>query len=537
LSTILSEEAEDFEVIVATPEEKEVRTELPREKVEALLELLDSLGWDKRKLKRYINAALRLRRLERERGKSYLSLIREYEKLSKEEVKLQYSISQLKEKREKIEEDLKLYMEQHELTLELVGKIAALISAMRERGLKLDDLEKGVNVLENFNAMGYDARRVAEELSKYRNLLEELETVRGEVERMRAELGKLEEEKRALEEEIKETHGIMGGLEGLKGELERLGEERARVLEELERMKAEAERLRAEIAKLTGIRGSIEEVEVRLGEMRGKLERLIGEEAQLKREIGELMGVRGEAEEIRRKMEEARTELERLEKAVEEKKAYVDLLEGEMEAAYAMLRLFTDPQGADSEDLESLAQQLQTLAKVKRGEISVLRPLEPHLLEKARESIISLLMPYIRKELVPRKAFEKIENELKRLNEKRLALEEEVASLRRALELKRRIEVVSRPALKEQGEEIEASIEGVVAVAPDGEVESLKTLSQGRRVRVTCPYCRNSSVRRIPVEDELEELASKRWRLRFSCESCGRFFEVDADAVLRRLKR
>ena len=180
MSAILSREDEDFEIIVAVPEEVE-EIELPREKLKALIELLDTLNWDKRKLKRYVNAALRLRRLERERGKSYLSLFREYEKLSKEEVKLQYSISQLREKREKIEEDLRLYMEQHKLTLELVGRVASLISALEERGLGLEDLERGLNILENLKASGYDVDKLLEELSRHRRLSEEIGELETEV--------------------------------------------------------------------------------------------------------------------------------------------------------------------------------------------------------------------------------------------------------------------------------------------------------------------------------------------------------------------
>ncbi len=535
MSAILSREDEDFEIIVAVPEEVE-EIELPREKLKALIELLDTLNWDKRKLKRYVNAALRLRRLERERGKSYLSLFREYEKLSKEEVKLQYSISQLREKREKIEEDLRLYMEQHKLTLELVGRVAALISALEERGLGLEDLERGLNILENLKASGYDVDKLLEELSRHRRLSEEIGELEGRVETLRAKAERLEKERQALEEELREAYGILDGLRGLKEEIKRLRDERARVYEELESLRRDAEEIRGEVERLTGVKDSVEEAERVAEEKREEIERLRKEEAGLRREIGELLGVKGEVGEIREKVRDAEKEIERLEKIIEEKRAYVELLEGEMAAAYAILKLFSDPQGADVEDLDSLIQQLQTIAKVKRGEVKALRPLEPHLVERARQSIISLIMPYIRRELVPRKAFERIESELRRLNEKRLALEDEIASLRRALELRHRIEVVHRS--EERGEEGYEAGEGVVAaLTSEGETLPLRTLDQGKRVRVRCPYCRGSTVTRIPSISELEELAAKNYRLRFMCSNCGKFFEVDAESVLRRLRR
>ena len=321
MSAILSGEDEDFEIIVAVPEEVE-EIELPREKLKALIELLDTLNWDKRKLKRYVNAALRLRRLERERGKSYLSLFREYEKLSKEEVKLQYSISQLREKREKIEEDLRLYMEQHKLTLELVGRVAALISALEERGLGLEDLERGLNILENLKASGYDVDKLLEELSRHRRLSEEIGELEGRVETLRAKAERLEKERQALEEELREAYGILDGLRGLREEVKRLRDERARVYEELESLRRDAEEIRGEVERLTGVKDSVEEAERVAEEKREEIERLRKEEADLRREIGELLGVKGEVGEIREKVRDAEKEIERLEKSFKEGKLH-----------------------------------------------------------------------------------------------------------------------------------------------------------------------------------------------------------------------
>jgi len=68
---------EDFEIIaVETPR---IGFELPREKLLSLVKLLEDLGWEKSKFKRYVSTALRLRRLEKQYGKTYVSLVRSYE--------------------------------------------------------------------------------------------------------------------------------------------------------------------------------------------------------------------------------------------------------------------------------------------------------------------------------------------------------------------------------------------------------------------------------------------------------------------------
>ncbi|RLF08800.1 MAG: hypothetical protein DRJ69_05880 [Thermoprotei archaeon] len=523
LSRILSEGSDDFEVIVVARPRLEV--ELPREKLEAFMKLLEELGWSKSKLKRYVNAALRLRRLEREGGKSYLSLLRDYRRLSKEEVLIRYSIEKLKEKRRRIEEDLRLYMEQSSLTLELVSRVAKLVSQLRERGLDLEDLEKALRTLESMKRLGYDAERISEKLAEHEDLERSIEGLTRLAGGLEEEIKRLEERREKILREIEELHGLSGELEEVKEGLERLREGRGRLEEEIGEASARLRSLELEIERLTGLKASIEDLQRFLDDLEGEVERLREEEARLRAEIAELLGIRGEVERINERLEEARRELERLEKLVQEREAYAELMEGEAAAAYAILRLFSDPQGVEAEDLELIAQQLENLARVKRGEVSALKPLEPHLLDKARQSIISLVMPYIEKDLVPRKAFERLESELKRLSERRLALEEEVESLRKALEAKssrERIEVI-------QGGEAEA-------VSPREEVIKPKTLAEGRRVRVICPYCGDSMITRIPTVRELEELEAEGYKLKFRCEGCGKSFNIKAGAVLRRIK-
>ncbi|RLG01314.1 MAG: hypothetical protein DRN49_01555 [Thaumarchaeota archaeon] len=523
MSLILSEEKQDFEIIVVAPPKP--KFELSRDKIEALNELLDSMDWDKRKFKRYVNAALRLRKIEKEAGRSYLSLLRSYKKLSSEEIKLRYSIEQLKEKRRKIEEDLKLYMDQYQLTLDLVQKISKLVSALRERGLDLDDLESGLNVLESLRKLDHDPSKILEELKKHEDLMREVEDLRSKTGELRLEIRELEQRRLALLDEIRRIHEIEGGLNEIKEELEKLRNEREEIKHEIEEQISRLKSVKNELEELMGFKATIENLKETVEQLRAEIENLRGEESKLRSEIAELLGVRAEAEEISNGLKAAREELERLEKMVESKKSYVELVEGEDAAAYAILKIFSDPSGVEAEDLEALAEQLKSLAKVKKGEVSVLRPLEPHLLERVRQSIINLIMPYVRKEFVPRKAFERIESELRRLSERRTALEAEIESLRKALKSRMREKV-----------EVFQMME-VEAVSPTNEVIKLKTIEDGMKVKVVCPSCGTAIVTRIPTIEELEELQSNDYKLRFTCGACGKSFEIRPEIVLKRIRR
>ena len=523
MSPILSEEERDFEIIVVAPPRP--KFELSRDKIEALNELLDSMGWDKKRFKRYVNAALRLRKIEREAGRSYLSLLRSYRKLSSEEVKLKYSIEQLKEKRRRIEEDLKLYMDQYQLTLDLVQRISKLVSALRERGLDLEDLRSALNVLESLKELGYDPPKILEELRRHEDLVREVEDLRRRIGELRFEIEGLEQRRLALLDEIGRIRGIEGGLNEIERELEKLRGERDEIKREIEERRSELESVKSKLEELMGFEATIEDLKETVDRLRSEVENLTREESRLRSEIAELLGVRAEAEEISNGLRAAREELEKLEKLVESRRSYVELIEGEDDAAYAILKIFSDPSGVEAEDLEALAEQLKSLAKVKRGEISVLRPLEPHLLDRIRQSIINLIMPYVKKEFVPRKAFERIESELRRLSERRTALEAEVESLRRALKSR-----------MEEKTELFQLME-VEAVSPTDDVIKPKTIEDGIRVKVVCPNCGTSVITRIPKIEELEELQANGYRLRFTCRACGKSFEIKPEIILKKIGR
>ncbi|MCD6341245.1 MAG: hypothetical protein J7L83_00075 [Thaumarchaeota archaeon] len=513
---------DEFEVIVV--ESPKIEVDIPRDKLLSFINLAEELGWEKSKIKRYINTALRLRKLEREAGRSYISLLREYRKLSSEEVKLRYSIEQLKEKRKQIEDDLNLYLEQHKLTLDLVGRIAKIADALRERGLELEDLEKAMNVIESMKSMDHDVAKIIKSLEKQRSLRGEIRKLEEKIKSIKEEIGGLEEEKEKLLNELREIHGLSGEISQLKEKKREFEEEVQKAEEQVKEAQARLEAAKAELEQLLGHKATIEELRELIQQLRESVERLKSEKDRLGKELSELLEVRGEIDEIRNKIEEDRRKLEELEREVSNRQAYLEVLEGEISAAYTILKIFTDPQGVEAEDLETLADQLEKITKIKRGELSALKPLEPHLLNRTRESIISLILPYVKNEFVPKKAFEQLEREIKRLKEKNIALEEEAASLRRALEAKaeKKTEPTLRPLIK--------------AVTPSGETVELKSLEKGMKVKITCPSCKNSTITNIPTREELEELNSKDYKLRFTCKECGKSFDIPISMLLKKME-
>ena len=520
MSTILSDD--EFEIVVV--EAPKVEFDIPREKLLSFIKLAEELGWEKSKVKRYINTALRLRKLEKEYGKSYAALIRNYQKLSSEEVKLRYAIEQLLEKRKRIEEDLNLYLEQHKLTLELVQKIAKIVDALKERGLDFEDLDKALKAIDSMKKASYNAEEIVEKLRSLGDLEEETRKLEDKAKKIEEEIQELERRKNEVLKEIEEMHGISGGISKLKEAKENLEKEIKLTEEKLNDTRANLEALRSELEQALGLKATIENLQMKIQQLEEENRKLAEEKEALTKEIAELLGVKENIDEIRSKIAEEKRRLEEIEKEVANRETYLEILEGEISAAYTVLKIFTDPQGIDAEDLESLVDHLQKILKIKRGELPALKPLEPHLLNRARENIISLVMPYVRNEFVPKKLFDQLEKEVKKLTEKKEALEEEVASLKRALEAQ----------AKEKAKPTPESL--LRAFSPEGEAIALKTLNQGKKVKITCPVCRTSSIISIPTKEELEELRSKNCKLEYVCGECGKSFEVPLEILLKRVE-
>jgi len=512
---------ESFEVVVA--ETPRIEIAIPREKLLSFIKLAEELGWSKARIKRYITTALRLRELERRYGKSYAALVKSYEKLVADEVKLKYSIEQLMEKRRQMEEDLKLYMEQYKLTLEAVQSVGRLVGDLRARGLDLGDLEKALRALNFMKEAGYDVEEILNRLKNiesYESSIKELESA---IEEMGRNLENLESEKKRLLKEIEEIHGIAGDLEDLKRAREALEESIKQAEAELYDVSRRLESTRSELDALLGYKASIEELRRMIKEFESEVERLRAERDSLRSEVAQLIGARANIEEIRRRMEEEQGRLAALEKEIENRQSYLEILEGELAAAYSILKLFAEPGAIDAEDLEPLVTHLQRILKIKRGELPALKPLEPHLLNKIREELVSLIIPYVRGEFAPKKAFDQLEKEVRRLREEKEALEEELSSLRKLVEAKPQAV---------QAEQPRPSLE---AIAPSGEAVKLRTLDQGRRFRIKCPSCGEISVVVSPTAEELEKLESSGCRLKFTC-GCGKSVMIPPDVLLRKLE-
>ena len=522
---------EEFEVIIAIPEAGEAEIGLSKDKVRGLVELLDSIGWDKKALQRYVSHALRLRRLEKEYGKKFNMLVREYEKLSREEVKTRYAIEQLLEKRRKIEEDLKLYMEQYNITLESIKKTTSILEELKKNGLSLEDLDQATRFLKQLKNQAYDIQKIISQLSQYEDFSKELEKINKELSEARETLQKLVEERENLDKQLKEEYGLVEGLKNLRNEIGRLATEKETLSNELSRYLEKVNNLKKELEDLTNIKFDLGEVTRILQERRSELESLNRKVEELRNELSELIGVEASTREILSKQKELLEKLDALEKNIREKESYAELLDGEMAAAYSILRILQDPEGGSIEDLELLSQHLQKLIKVKKGEALAQKPLEPYFLERVRKTLIDLIMPYLKKDFVPRWVFERVEKELKMLSEKRIALEEEIASLRRSIEEKSRIEA------PRSSEEKKPEVQNfLTAVSPEGAVTELKTVTEGKRARITCIYCKEATVVNLPSESELEEISSKNWKLRFKCSKCSKTYDIPADMILKRIR-
>ena len=59
----------------------------------------------------------------------------------------------------------------------------------------------------------------------------------------------------------------------------------------------------------------------------------------------------------------------------------------------------------------------------------------------------------------------------------------------------------------------------------------------GMKVKVVCPNCGAVVITRIPTVEELEELRSKEYKLRFTCGACGKSFQIRPEIVLKKNRR
>ncbi len=468
---------------------------LDEQTINALLELFASLEKQPAKLRKYIKTALRLRELERETGKSFTVLLREYDKKFKESVKLEYAISELKAKREKIEEDLKIYMEQQKLTLDKVNKASNLFKLLESHGISTQDLELLVSAAKQLKEIGGDPAKLLEMLDARKSLLSEIEELESRKKSLEEELAAIESSKKEKEEQI-------AALIDAEPEFNSIMEARSR-------LKAE-----------------VEQLEDRVNELNSKIE-------ELTREYESLYGYRGKAEEIENEIRQKQELLASLDEEISKKEEQVKILEEEVDAARSLLNLMQNPEIVPNEEIETLAHQLLNIVKVRKGELPALRPLEQSLTENARKRIVELILPAIRSELVPKWVFDKLEKEFKALAEKRVALEAELAELRK-LYTEQRQERPPPPAQEATQEAVEKT-ETRPAVAFFKRLSTKQELTNTieKKARVKCPHCGEGTIVMLPVREDLEEAAEAGDKIVLECSSCRRDIQLNPATLLR----
>lgn len=444
-----------------------------------LLTALKSMGVAPSQLRKYVRAAMRLRELEKQYGKSYNVLLRDYEKKFRESVKLEYAITELLEKRKRIEDDLNVYMEQHKLTLETVNKVVTVIRMLEQYSVDVNNLEILAKAAARISQAGLDVNKVFEHFAR---------------------LEEADKSLRAVNEQI------------LK-EQERLSQIQAELAEKEERLRKMIQ-WTPELESLERIRQTLEN---KISELEGKhaeLSRKLEEEAK---QYETLIGFKGDAESVYNAIKKKKAELERLNEEVERKRETLEILEEEVSSARSLLMLLQNPELVRREDLEALSRQLANVASVKAGEAPVLKPLEHPLVENVRKKVVELVLPAIKNDLIPRWVFEKLEKEFKDVVAKKAQLEEENEKLK--AELQRYVS--SKPISSE-----ETPPQSAVFFRLRKKAAPLQDDS-GIRVRLKCPYCQSTNLLVLPSKGELDRCISEGELLITTCSRCAKDISVD----------
>ncbi|MEM2973652.1 MAG: hypothetical protein QXS50_05825 [Candidatus Caldarchaeum sp.] len=447
------------------------------------------MGLSPQQFKRYVKAALKLRELERAHGKNYSALVKDYEKKFRESVKLEYAISELLEKRRRIEEDLKIYLEQHKLTLETVNRVGALMKTLEKYSVDVNNLEQIARAAVKMTASGLDVKELFEKFARLDEVESKIVEANNMLKQTELKLSRVEEELNAKQERLKQLSLSLPEIEDLEQLFKRL-------------------------------RQSVAELEDRREVLSKQLE-------ELAKEYEALVGFRGSAEDVLKAIEEKKEELRKLEEEVEKRREIVEVLEDEAASARSLMMLLQSPELVKREDLEALSKQFANIAKVKAGEIQVLKPLEQPLVENVRKKVVEFVMPAIKNDLIPKWVFEKLEKEFKEVVAKKSQLEEENERLRAELS---RLSGVKQPAPEP-------------AVPQSPVFFKLKNKGillnddSGTRVKLKCPYCQSTNLLVLPSKTELELAISDKEMLQTTCFSCSKMVMVDPAYIYERFYR
>ena len=464
---------------------------LDQKSLAELLEVFEMLEKQPSKLKRYINAALRLRQIERQTGKSFMTLSKEYEKMLRESIKLEYLINELREKRRRIEEDLNIYMEQQKVTLDLINKTSRILRELEKYGIPVEEIEKLTLAAQQFKELRYDAKNAVELLSRKKALEDEIAN-------LEATKHDLENQIKRKEEELKEVTARISAIMDVEQSYGAVVRKRDEIEEELRNLNERKTRLEQEIQILTGERSKLDDYKNTVKELENKIERKMAE-------------------------------IQRLDEELNQKREDLKVFEEEIDVARSLFTLMHNPEIASPDELEAIASHLSYIAKVKREGIVKPIQIEGQIAENARAKLVKLVMPAIENEFVPKWFFERVEEKLKEQIAKREELEMKVNQLKQQLMELRKQEQPKpeKPVKREEDEKVGEF--SVFRVQRSG--EPLKT--GGKKAKVVCPYCGSDNLVMMPFKEDLEDLINKREDLMLTCRSCNRDIVIDPTLVIK----
>ncbi|PUA31886.1 MAG: hypothetical protein B9J98_05175 [Candidatus Terraquivivens tikiterensis] len=462
---------------------------VPLQKLEDFLDALESVGKEPSKIRYYARAMTRLRRLEKETGKSIGALLKEYEKKARELVTIEYAIEDLRKKRVRLEEDLEIYMQQRKLTLEIVSKVNSLLSVLEQSGLGLEDAERLVAVLNSIRSIRGDPKDVVEQIIKAGDLSRQITEFEQKLKEVEASVNDASMKRDSLLQECAELLNVKSDASMIKSALEDLRAQREALKQEVEELKRLHEALYAEYSSLLGMKGTVKE--------------------------------------LLSALEYKREELKRLDEEVSKRQTTLKELEDELNAARSLLALLSEPQTTQPEDIEALIQQLNNILKIKRGELPMLKPLEGHLLEKTRKRLVELVMPALSGEFVPKWVFERLERQFESLVEKRAKLEEELQSLKSSL---KSMQVDLSAETSKDAEQVAFLVKATTG-------ERVPKAPSGKRVKIICRYCRAGTLVWMPSVEELVGLKGAGESMKMVCSSCKRDNVIDPEVILKLYQR
>jgi chromosome segregation ATPase len=459
------------------------------QKLEDFLDAIESASKEPSKIRYYATAMTRLRKLEKETGKSISALLKEYEKKTRELVTIEYAIDDLKKKRARLEEDLEIYMQQRKLTLEIVNRVNSLLSVLEQYKLGLDDIERLVAVLNSIKSSKGDPNEVIDQVIKAGDLNKHIAELEQKLKEVEANVNEASAKHDSLLRECAELLNVESEVSAIKSALEELKAQRDSLKQEVEELKRLRETLYVEYSSLLDVKGTVKDL---LSAIENKKE-----------------------------------ELKKLDEEVSKKQTMLKELEDELNAARSLLTLLSEPQNTQPEDIEAIIQQMNNILKIKRGELPMLKPLEGHLLEKARKRLVELVIPALSGEFVPKWVFERLEKQFESLVEKRAKLEEELQSIKSVL---KSMQTEATAGAPKEGEQI-------IFLLKTSTGEKIPKVPSDKKAKIICRYCRAGTSVWLPTTEELTELKNKGETLKMVCPSCNKTNIIDPDIILKLYQR